>query len=162
MYYGWLIVVHQAEHRGRPCVGIQCRWSFESNIMVKANVTSLWSWYMTGGPVYPPRPEKWLSQLGWWLATQYFWENNIGHCYIALGYQSIDDIMSLIGLVAINVIFPLNMSQCITGWWASIPRPEKWRSQLGWWMQPNVNGKITLMATKPQTSLYIYIQAMDS
>ena len=30
-------------------------------------------------------------------------------------------------------------------------RSEKYESQLGWWMQPNINGKIKFMATKPPT-----------
>ena len=42
-----------------------------------------------------------------------------------------------------------------TGWWLyTHPVLKKIRvRQLGWWKQPNINGKIKFMATKPPTSL---------
>ena len=41
-----------------------------------------------------------------------------------------------------------------SGWWARAT-PLKNMSQLGWWHKPNMNGKITLMATKPTNQEFV-------
>ena len=97
--------------------------------------------------VYPPLWKIWVRQLGWW-ATQYM-ENTRTYTWLVVG-PPLWKIWTSIGMTIPNI---WKTQEPIPGWWLGHPSERyefvNWDDE-----QPNINGKINMMATKPPTRWY--------